>query len=73
MGSLAKYVKFWEADPRKWAQCLEQAGKSMLAEGWVQGARKFSEVRRKRAMRLWSATCSRCGCTAMSHSLRTGC
>ena len=22
---------------------------------------------------VWSATCSRCGCTAMSHSLRTGC
>lgn len=53
MGSLARYGKFWEADPRKWAQCLEQAAESMVAEGWVRQARKFDEVRRKRATRLW--------------------
>ena len=46
-------VGFWQADPRKWEKCRQAAAAQMLAEGWNKHARKFSEVQRKRAMKLW--------------------
>ena len=46
---------FWEANPAKWAHCRQQAASQMLAEGWNKHASKFSEVQRKRAMKLWHA------------------
>ncbi len=45
---------FWEVDPRRWERCKKEAGNNMIAEGWNRHARKFDEVRRKRAMRLWN-------------------
>ena len=44
---------FWEVDPRRWERCRQEAAKAMIAEGWNPKARKFDEVRRRRAMRLW--------------------
>lgn len=46
---------FWEANPRKWERCISAAGAAMIADGWHPQARKFSEVRRKRAYKLWMA------------------
>ena len=47
------YRKFWESDPDKWRRCLKSANAGMLAEGWHPKARKFNEVCRKRAVKLW--------------------
>lgn len=45
---------FWEVDPRRWERCKREAGSVMITEGWNPKARKFDEVRKKRAMRLWN-------------------
>lgn len=45
---------FWEVDPRRWERCKREAGSAMITEGWNPKARKFDEVRNKRAMRLWN-------------------
>lgn len=46
---------FWEADPRRWERCRRDAAATMLAEGWNKHAKKFDEVVRRRAMKLWRA------------------
>ena len=45
--------KFWESNPRRWARCLRAAGAAMVAQGWLEKAGKFNQVRRRRAERLW--------------------
>jgi hypothetical protein len=42
----------FEYDPRRWARILDQVGKAMVEQGWNPKARKFDEVRRRRAMRI---------------------
>ena len=48
------YSHFWESDPRRWERCKQQAGSKMIEEGWNPHARKFNDVRFKRARRLWN-------------------
>lgn len=43
----------WDDNPHRWFRCREAAGKQMLAQGWPPKSGKFSEVQRKRALRLW--------------------
>jgi len=47
------YEYFWETNPRKWEHCRKAAANLMLSEGWHPKARKFDEVLRKRAYKLW--------------------
>ena len=49
------YYGFWQANPRRWDRCCRDAAAQMIAEGWNKYARKFSEVHRKRALKLWNA------------------
>ncbi len=44
---------FWEDDPRRWERCRQAAAAQMVAEGWNPKAKKFNDVQRRRAMRLW--------------------
>ena len=43
-----------ETDVRRWTLCMQQAGAAMLAEGWNRHARKFFEVRQRRARKLYA-------------------
>jgi hypothetical protein len=45
---------FWEADPRRWERCRQQAAAQMVAEGWNPHAGKFSQVQMRRARKLWA-------------------
>lgn len=49
------YIRFSEGDIRRWEVCLRKAESQMLTEGWHPKARKFHEVRRRRALKLWKA------------------
>lgn len=54
MSTMTGYqLGFWEADPRRWARCMEQAAATMLAQGWIRLSRRFGEVQRRRALKLW--------------------
>lgn len=44
---------FWESDSRRWEGCRRDAAAQMVAQGWNPHAKKFSEVQKRRAMRLW--------------------
>ncbi len=44
---------FWEADPKKWERCKRQAFSEMIASGWKPYARKFEDVMKKKALKLW--------------------
>ncbi len=47
----------WEVDLGLWERCREQVAKQMLAQGWTPRARKFNDVRRRRALRLFFESC----------------
>lgn len=46
---------FCDSDPRRWERCLRQATREMVAAGWKTYARKFDEVMKRKAMKLWRA------------------
>jgi len=48
------YYGFWQADPRRWEQCRNEAAKQMIADRWDSNARKFETVCRKKALKLWA-------------------
>lgn len=48
------HSRFWESDPKRWAKCRQEVEDAMVAEGWNPKARKFNDVRHKRAVRLWA-------------------
>ena len=43
------------ADVHRWHRCRQQVAAQMLADGWNRHARKFSEVQKRRAWRLYAA------------------
>lgn len=43
-----------ERDVRRWTACLNEAGAAMLAAGWNKHARKFMEVRQRKASKLYA-------------------
>lgn len=45
-----------EVDHPRWRRCLNQAGAAMQREGWKPYARKFDQVRERRALRLYNGT-----------------
>lgn len=45
---------FPERDPHKWQRCLNAVKADMLADGWNRHARKFWQVQKHRAMRLYA-------------------
>lgn len=47
------YYGCWEADPRRWERCRQQAAAQMVAQGWPPKAGKFAEAQHRRALRLW--------------------
>lgn len=49
------YYGFWEADPRRWERCRQQARAELIAEGFDRLSKKLDDAVRKRAMRLWRA------------------
>lgn len=38
---------------RRFLQCQEEVGRKMVAEGWNPHARKFNEVRQRRALKAY--------------------
>lgn len=44
----------WDIDPHKWRACLHRAEAVMLSAGWSRHARKFHEVRMRKARQLWT-------------------
>jgi hypothetical protein len=44
----------WDIDPRKWRACLHRAESVMLSAGWSCHARKFTEVKLRKARQLWA-------------------
>lgn len=49
------YYGFFESNPRLWAQCINEAKKTMLADGWVIHAKKFFTVHIRKAQILFRA------------------
>jgi hypothetical protein len=50
------YYGFWEENPRKWARCKAQAAEQMLADGWLIHSKKFLEVQRRKAKKIWDSS-----------------
>lgn len=46
---------FWEANPRLWEECKKNITAQMVADGWKTYAKKFDDVMKKRARRLFEA------------------
>lgn len=44
----------WDIDPHKWRACLHRAESVMLSAGWSRHARKFTEVKLRKARQLWA-------------------
>lgn len=44
-----------DLNPHRWLRCRQIAGAAMIKEGWNPHAKKFLDVQRKRATRLWNA------------------
>lgn len=49
------YLPPCEVDPQRWRRCKKQATDGMVAAGWKTYARKFDEVMRRKAIKLWNA------------------
>ena len=47
------YCGFYESNPQLWAQCLDEAKKTMLASGWVVHAREFFTVQSRKSKMLF--------------------
>ena len=45
----------WTSDPLRWQRCMQQAGDQMERDGWNRKARKFYDVRLKKAKKLWDS------------------
>lgn len=44
---------FWEENPKLWEKCKREIAEEMIAAGWSKHARKFGEVQRRKAMKLF--------------------
>lgn len=49
------YYGFWEADPRRWERCRQQARADLIAGGFDRLSQKLDGAVEKRALRLWHA------------------
>lgn len=43
----------WDIDPKRWERCVQQSAATMIAAGWIPKARKFDEVRMRKARGLF--------------------